>query len=194
MEVADSVRETYQHRGCDELVNLDALFTLSEIAVTMIGVSGLVAIFLSKGSLHSADRVRFYVILVLGILAALFGYVPYWVSKHLSEAVLVWRFSSILALVLMVPTLSVPILFFMHPVEALKSATPRPIFLVGLLFPITVVTSLTVNALSWPILANSTLYEIALFFMIGNMTFQFGSLVLFRAPTPVGSSQITEPN
>jgi hypothetical protein len=39
-----------------------------------------------------------------------------------------------------------------------------------------------INAVSWPISANSTLYEVALFLTILNMTFHFGSLVLYRAP------------
>jgi hypothetical protein len=165
-----------------EMVNLDALFTLSEIAVTMIGVSGLVAIFLSNGNLQPADRVRFYVILVLGILAAFFAYVPYWVSGYVTDDAAIWRFSSTLALLLMVPTMSIPVLFLMRPVQVLRQTMPWYMFFAALLFPIITLTSFLMNALSWPQAANSTLFEIALFFMIGNMTFQFGSLVLFRTP------------
>jgi hypothetical protein len=90
------------------VVNNDALFTLSEIAVTMVGVSGLVAIFLSKGNLQPADRVRFISILGLGILAAFFAYVPYWMSKYVTEDSSVWQFSSILAVVA-VATLVIPL-------------------------------------------------------------------------------------
>jgi hypothetical protein len=172
------------------VVNLDALFTLSEIAVTMIGVSGLVAIFLSNGNLEPADRLRFYVILTLGILAALLGYVPYWASKYIGDAYSVWKFSSVVALMLLVPTVSMPILLFMNPMKALKTAVPNLFIFFNSLFPIAVATTFLTNALSWPVEANSTLYEIALFLMIGDMTFQFGSLVLFRARTSVATEDV----
>ena len=39
-----------------QVVELDALFTLAELAITMIGVAGLVAVFLSKGGLKAANE------------------------------------------------------------------------------------------------------------------------------------------
>ena len=164
------------------MVNHDALFTLSEIAVTMVGVSGLVAIFLSKGNLQPADRVRFVLILGLGILAAFFAYVPYWMSKYVTDASSVWQFSSILAVVA-VSTLVIPLGIFMHGLEALQAVVPKFVLLVGSIFPLTAFIAHLINALSWPINANSTLYEVALFLTILNMTFHFGSLVLYRDPT-----------
>ena len=164
------------------MVNHDALFTLSEIAVTMVGVSGLVAIFLSKGNLQPADRVRFILILGLGILAAFFAYVPYWMSKYVTDASSVWQFSSILAIVA-VFTLVVPLGIFMQAREALQSVVPRFVLLGASIFPLSAFMAHLINAVSWPINANSTLYEVALFLTILNMTFHFGSLVLYRDPT-----------
>ena len=164
------------------MVNHEALFTLSEIAVTMVGVSGLVAIFLSKGSLHPADRVRFVSILGLGILAAFFAYVPYWMSKYVTDASLVWQFSSILVLAAIL-TLVIPLGIFMHAREALQTVVPKFVLLGGSIFPLSAFMAHLINAISWPINANSTLYEVALFLTILNMTFHFGSLVLYREQT-----------
>ena len=164
------------------MVNHDALFTLSEIAVTMVGVSGLVAIFLSKGNLQPADRVRFILILGLGILAAFFAYVPYWMSKYVTDASSVWQFSSILAVVA-VSTLVIPLGIFMHAREALQAVVPKFVHLGASIFPLSAFMAHLINAVSWPINANSTLYEVALFLTILNMTFHFGSLVLYRDPT-----------
>jgi hypothetical protein len=165
------------------VVNHDALFTLSEIAVTMVGVSGLVAIFLSKGNLQQADRVRFVLILGLGILAAFFAFVPYWVSKYVTDASSVWQFSSILAVVV-VSTLVIPLGIFLHAREALQAVVPKFVHFAGSIFPFLAFMAHLINAVSWPINANSTLYEVALFLTILNMTFHFGSLVLYRDPTP----------
>jgi len=174
------------------VINLPALFTLSEIAITMIGLSGLVAIFLSKGSLQPADRLRFYVILVLGIIAALLGYVPYWVSNYVTDALLVWKYSSIFALLLVITSLTVPVLFFMIKDAAidLRLIQTKSILIASLIPPLVILTMLLINALSWPINANSTLYELALFFMIVRMTVNFGSLVLFRARTPADTEEV----
>ena len=164
------------------MVNHEALFTLSEIAVTMVGVSGLVAIFLSKGNLQPADRVRFVLILGLGILAAFFAYVPYWMSKYVTDASSVWQFSSILAVVA-VATLVIPLGILMHAREALRAVVPKFVLHVASIFPLSAFMAHLINAVSWPINANSTLYELALFLTILNMTFHFGSLVLYRDPT-----------
>lgn len=164
------------------MVNHEALFTLSEMAVTMVGVSGLVAIFLSKGNLQQADRVRFVLILGLGILAAFFAYVPYWMSKYVTDASSVWQFSSILAVVA-VATLVIPLGMLMHAREALQAVVPKLVLLVASIFPLSAFMAHLINAVSWPIKANSTLYELALFLTILNMTFHFGSLVLYRDPT-----------
>ena len=163
------------------MINHEALFTLSEIAVTMVGVSGLVAIFLSKGNLQPADRVRFILILGLGILAAFFAYVPYWMSKYVTDASSVWQFSSILAVVV-VSTLVIPLGILMHAREALQAVVPKFVLLGASIFPLSAFIAHLINAVSWPINANSTLYELALFLIIINMTFHFGSLVLYRAP------------
>ena len=165
------------------MVNYEALFTLSEIAVTMVGVSGLVAIFLSKGNLQPADRVRFVLILGLGILAAFFAYVPYWMSKYVTDASSVWQFSSILA-VAAVFTLVIPLGIFMRAREALRAVVPKFVLLGASIFPLSAFIAHLINAVSWPINANSTLYELALFLIVINMTFHFGSLVLYRAPAP----------
>jgi hypothetical protein len=164
------------------VVNHEALFTLSEIAVTMIGVSGLVAIFLSKGNLQPADRVRFVLILGLGILVAFFAYIPYWMSKYVTDASSVWQFSSILA-VLAVSALVIPLGILMHAREALQAVVPKLVHLGASIFPLLAFIAHLINAVSWPINANSTLYEVALFLIILNMTFHFGSLVLYREPT-----------
>jgi hypothetical protein len=55
-------------------------------------------------------------------------------------------------------------------------------YLVASILPFSALMAHLINAVSWPISANSTLYELALFLIIINMTFHFGSLVLYRAP------------
>jgi len=147
----------------------------------MVGVSGLVAIFLSKGNLQPADRVRFVLILGLGILVAFFAYVPYWMSTYVIDAALVWQFSSMLV-VLAVSTLVIPLGVVMHAREALQAVVPKFVHLGASILPLLAFIAHLVNAVSWPIDANSTLYEMALFLIILNMTFHFGSLVLYREP------------
>ena len=167
------------------MVDLEALFNLAEMAITMIGVAGLVAVFLSKGGLQAADRFRFTGILMLGINAALLAYVPYWVSKYTADLESVWQISSIFGLLWIVP--SVFIVFILLAKDALEnigSVMSKPIRIVGGLFAPVTLTLLFLNALSWPFDANSTVYEFALLLMLGSMTFQFGSLVIHRPIVP----------
>ena len=167
------------------MVELDALFTLAELAITMIGVAGLVAVFLSKGGLKAADRFRFTGILVLGINAALLAYIPYWASKYVSSVESIWRFSSIFALVWIVPSLLiVSFLLAKDALEDIGTVMSGPIKIAGALFAPTTIAVFLMNALSWPVNSNSTLYELAVLLMLGSMTFQFGSLVMHRPLTP----------
>lgn len=121
-------------------------------------------------------------ILGLGILVAFFAYVPYWMSKYVTDASSVWQFSSILA-VLAVSTLVIPLGILMHAREALKAVVPKFVHYGASIFPFSAFIAHLINAISWPITANSTLYEVALFLIILNMTYHFGSLVLYREPT-----------
>ena len=170
------------------VVELNALFTLAEMAITMIGVAGLVAVFLSKGGLQAADKFRFTGILVLGMNAALLAYIPYWVAKYVSDLVDVWRYSSIFGLIWIIPSvLIVSLLFAKDALKDIGAVMSRPIKLAGAIFAPTTLVVFTLNALSWPIDANSTLYEMAVLLMLGSMTFQFGSLVMHRPRLPVNA-------
>lgn len=68
----------------------DTLLTIAEIAITMVGVSVLVTVFLSRGKLHAYDVERFVYIAVSSVLTALLAFVPLWLSRVLDDTVLVW--------------------------------------------------------------------------------------------------------
>ena len=68
-----------------DTAQFDTLFTLAEMAVAMFSVAGLIAVFLTKGTLQPTDRIRFLMIVIAGIMLAVFGFVPVWVARHASS-------------------------------------------------------------------------------------------------------------
>lgn len=166
-----------------EALNFDALFTLAEMAVTMIGVSGLVTIFLSRGELQPADRLRFMAILLIGFMAAILAYVPYWLSKYVEDPTLVWRYSSMVATaVICSAVLTTVFTRGMSGIQQLQTLYPLPLQLLTGSLPWLIISLFLMNALSWPFLTGSTPYELALMLMIGAITVHFGCLVIYRAP------------
>ncbi len=167
----------------NEALKFDALFTLSEMAVTMIGVSGLVTIFLSKGELQPADRIRFIAILIIGFMAAFLSYLPYWMSSYVEDVIVVWKYSSIAGAALVFSViLSVLLTRAAEGVRQLRSIYPLPLLIFIASLPWFNIALFLMNVIAWPVPTGSTLYELALMVMIGAITVHFGGLVIYSAP------------
>ena len=72
----------------------ESLYTIAEIAVALLGVSGLVAVFLAKGRLHPWDRARFSYIAMFSAQTVLLAFIPIWLARHMSHFTTVWALSS----------------------------------------------------------------------------------------------------
>ncbi len=159
------------------------LVTIAEIGVTIVGVAGLVAVFLSRGGLHPIDRLRFMMIVKSGMIAAFAAYVPIWISRYVEDSISVWQYSSALALVLVILTLLTTALSRYGRVgNQLISAVPRAARFFAAI-PLVLLTLLATNAFSWPVTSNQTVYEVFLFVAIFQAVTQFISMVMYRAPT-----------
>ena len=159
------------------------LVTIAEMGITIVGVAGLVAAFLSRGGLHPIDRLRFMMIVKSGMIAAFAAYAPIWISRYVEDSISVWQYSSALALLLLILTLlTTGLSKYGQARNQLASLVPR-----GALFytavPLVSVTLLATNAFSWPVRSNQTVYEVFLFLAIFQAVTQFISMVMYRAPT-----------
>lgn len=164
-----------------EMIDTDPLFTIAELAVTMVAVSGLVTVFLSRGSLGPADKARFMAIVVTGIHLGLLAFVPIWVFRYTTEVTSAWQSCSTFALA--------SVVFFgvlgysrenwvlARRLYAAFSLTFAIVVTIVVCFNILL---MGMNAFSWPFQSNATLYEIALYGVLFQIALVFLSLVIHR--------------
>ncbi len=165
-------------------MNTDSLQSIAEMAITLLGVSGLVTVFLSRGDLHLIDKLRFIGIVSSGVIVAIFAFLPSWVAGSAPITPEVWQACSIGAIVFQL--LTTPIVFVIAGREAVtlvREVVPLPLnVLIQLMIPATLVLHL-MNAVSWPIEPNQVTYEVCLFLALLFGTLMFVSIVLFRPKT-----------
>ena len=67
------------------MIETETLLNYAEIAMGLMGVSGLVAVFMSRGPLAAADKLRFAIIVLGCCNMVLFAHLPIWLARHISE-------------------------------------------------------------------------------------------------------------
>ena len=165
------------------MFEFDALFTIAEISVGLVGVTGLVVAFMSKGRMHITDTLRFSLIVSVGFTTALLSFTPYWVSRFTTNPELVWQVSSCIGIatfVIFALATRSSVQKHLETVERLIAQVSPALRYGPPVMQGTSVILYVTNAISWPIESNSTFYEIALFIGIGYMMFLIAVLVVVR--------------
>jgi len=168
-----------------QTVDYDTLATLAEMAVSIIGIAGLVAVFLSRGTISQFDKFRFLFIVIPAGTAAVGSYLPIWFGRHLADQVFVWQFSAgIIAATIVFGQLILVRSgygFRSEFVRELRSILSPYVFWASTIVGLFVLILSGLNAASWPILSNQTIYEFVLMLMIAQATLQFVSMVYYRS-------------
>ena len=165
------------------MVERDTLLTIAELSVSLIGVSGIVAVFLSRKPIKALDSARFLVIVATGSLVAFLSFVPIWLHKHLGDTPQVWSTAAAIALGAAVITNLIVGYFtrtsLRQVTESFAGETRTSRFGAAAL-TLTVLSLLLVNIIGWPVEPNGTIYELTLFVGIIQMAIAFASLVLAK--------------
>lgn len=161
----------------------DTLLTISELAIGLIGVTGIVAVFLTKGEMEYFDKIRFSMIVATGSSVAFLAFVPIWLSRVMSTEILVWRVSAVIVLCVAI-TGNILIGYFTREFwqkipKAVSGNTIVSKILASILTTMVFLLVL-VNLASWPVPANGTFHEIVLFLGLLQMAFTFSNLVMSR--------------
>ncbi len=162
-----------------DTAQFDTLFTIAEMAVAMFSVAGLIAVFLTKGVLQPADRLRFLMIVIPGIMVAVFAFVPVWVARYVPSGSL-WQVSSIIFFVTAAVFLTLGTLGARDEARQLFETIPRPVTFIPTIIALFNIVMISTNAIGWPIPSNQTFYEAAMVGGLCQMAFQFTSLVIYR--------------
>ena len=84
-------------------VDNDTLLTIAELAVGLIGVSGIVVVFMSRSGIDPVDRMRFVLLLTNGMIVVVAAFIPIWIALFVEEVQTIWRLSSMCGLGLALP-------------------------------------------------------------------------------------------
>jgi hypothetical protein len=162
-----------------------SLATISELAMTLFGVTGIVAVFLGRSELGTKDRARFLMIVLPTLLVALAGYVPIWLSRYSEDPLDIWRLSTLIVLVTMfATTLAMNVLGYglrSAVFYDLKRITPPTMMVIYVMIAALNLLLLFANSTGWPFPPNQTMYEVVLFLLLLKASGEFVSLVLYRS-------------
>ncbi|NKC00334.1 MAG: hypothetical protein GKR90_17860 [Pseudomonadales bacterium] len=163
------------------MADFTTLLILAELAISLIGVSGIVAVFLTAKPIGSLDSARFLAIVATGCLVAFLAFVPVWINRHFAFDFDIWRASSIVALISAV-VVNLVVGAFAHTsirqVAQSFSGTQVASRIGASVMTIAVIVLMLVNIFGWPIPPNGTVYEVMLFVGLVQMAIAFASLVL----------------
>jgi hypothetical protein len=160
----------------------ESLYNLAEMAITMIGIAGLVTVFLSKGDLHPFDKFRFIAIVLIGFSVAILAYTPIWINGTNEPHVNSWRIGASIAIGLQLTFLSTSAWLGRSMIREGLLA-PKSFGFLLTIVALSIFAGNSINALSWPFQSNRILYELCLFLLLLMVALQFVSLVIFRPPT-----------
>ncbi len=164
--------------------NADNLLTLAEISVALAALSGLVAVFLSRGELNLLDKFRFSLIIAVACTNTLCAFVPLWVERWVRDEESIWRIASIICVVVAV-TFGAAILYRLPSIYPL---VPSDVSLGRRLLEPLVFglggTILVLNTVGWPLPPNATAHELFLVLGLFAMALLFASIVLIRPIDP----------
>jgi hypothetical protein len=158
-------------------IDTTTLLTLAQLAVGLIGVSGIVAVFVSRDGLHPADQWRFLALVVNGMIVVSASLFPIWFADFLDDTRSVWRAGSIAALVQAVALL-VPLVRYANRHSGALSSTGTMRF-AAFLGPLGFVL-LMANVVGWPLQPNAALYEATMLCSLVQVAAFFVHLVLYR--------------
>lgn len=160
--------------------DVSTLTSVAELAISLIGMSGIVAVFLTKKPIGALDSARFLTIVSTGSLVALLAFVPIWLARFLAEGPIIWRIAAGTALGLsLVSNLVVGALArtSLKDVSATFAGDHWGMRLAAALMTVAVVALMAMNIFAWPIQANRSIYELMLFIGLIQMAIAFASLV-----------------
>ena len=159
----------------------ESLQSIAEMAVALLGVAGLVTVFLAKGELHLFDKVRFVTIVNCGLLIVVFAFVPSWISGGEAIEPSEWRLAAAGAILLQLLMLPLALrLVGREMFGYLNEVVPMPIVLLAQLISVLILGLHALNVLSWPFESNSVLYQMCLLLTLLYGALMFVSIVLFR--------------
>ena len=161
--------------------DFSTLLGLAQLAIGLLGVSGIVAVFLTARPIGSLDSARFLTIVATGCLVAFLAFVPVWLNRHFATDVNIWQVASGIALVMSI-LVNLLVGAFAHTsfkqVAQSHSGTHLIARVGAGLLTLIIILLMFANILSWPVESNATVYEIMLFVGLVQMAISFASLVI----------------
>ena len=158
----------------------DALFTLAEVAVGLLGFAALTTALIHQrgGSLGFLDQVRFYWIILNGLVVIVGCFIPQWLNYFIDDGQRLWLWSSILYS-------CEAVIFFAVIFSSLVSKEnylqifriKRTWWWITFGFAVITITPIILNLTSWPIPSNQVFYEFAMLAPMVQMVFVFVDLV-----------------
>ena len=157
------------------------LLGLAQLAISLIGVSGIVAVFLTTRPIGTLDSARFLAIVATGCLVAFLSFVPVWLSRHLTVDFNIWQISAGVAMIASI-TINLLVGAFAHTsvgqVVQSHSGTSTLARVGASTLTLIIIALMLVNIFAWPVEPNATVYEIMLFVGLVQMAIAFASLVI----------------
>jgi hypothetical protein len=159
----------------------DELLTIAEIAVGLAGFSGVVAAFIQRGGLSTADRLRFLALFITAFEALVLAFIPIALAYGGFQDESIWRLSSIVMMLAAIAGI-VSIPFAIHRMR--KEIAPSLLSPILVLVPalINFVVQL-MNAGAWIWQPNFVPYLIGMLLCLFEAGLIFVFIVLFRPPT-----------
>lgn len=156
------------------------LLGLAQLAISLIGVSGIVAVFLTTRPIATLDSARFLAIVATGCLVAFLSFVPVWLSR-LSADINIWQVAAGIALVTSI-IVNLLVGAFAHSTfgQVAQSHSGQHIIarIGASLLTLIIIALMLANIFAWPVQPNATLYEVMLFVGLVQMAIAFAALVL----------------
>jgi hypothetical protein len=157
----------------------DELLTIAEIAVGLAGLSGVIAVFIQRGGLSPADRLRFLALFGTAFAALVLAFVPIALAYSGFKNQDIWQISSVTMVFAGLVGL-VPLPFGQRTIrKEFKTTTSLPT--VFLLVPSGINLAIQlVNAGGWIWQPNFVPYLIGMLVYLYAIAFFFVIIVLFR--------------
>jgi hypothetical protein len=157
----------------------DELLTIAEIAVGLAGLSGVIAVFIQRGGLSPADRLRFLALFGTAFAALVLAFVPIALAYSGFKNQDIWQISSVTMVFAGLVGL-VPLPFGQRTIrKEFKTTTSLPT--VFLLVPSGINLAIQlVNAGGWIWQPNLVPYLIGMLVYLYAIAFFFVIIVLFR--------------
>ena len=161
-------------------VNSEALFTLAEVAVGLLGFAAVTTalIYQRDRVLDAFDKIRFYWIVFTGLVVIVGCFIPQWLDYFIDDGQRLWFWSSILytseAAIFGAVVIS-PLVNNQGLTRILRVKRTWLQLTLGL--SAINATPIILNLASWPVPSNQVFYEVAMLAPMVQMVFLFIDLV-----------------